>query len=562
MKNFNLIQLLLGGCFLLNSSLLYSQEIKTKPSTRFVILADRTGGEEKGIFPQIIEEINTLSPDFVISVGDLIDGYTTDENYLKKLWSEFEDIKGKLKVPFYPVPGNHDISNEWMAEKWEEHWGYSYRILEVENNLFLLLNTEEEGGGKISQKQVDYFQTALKKYNGNGWIYVFMHRPLWKSPDNNGYEKISALLENREKVIVFSGHEHHYLKRTIKGQKHYVLATSGGGNNLRNNFLGEFHHFFFVTMSDKEPIVSNILYNGIISEDIVCDTNEKLVNSLRDDSWIKILPTLLTDNYQDTIPIKIEISPATSSTIKVECTFPEEKGLKYSTSVVSTGITGQKLVIEEQLYNRKKENLSLMNPLELQLRVDAQGENEKKRITTNFKKKWLWDIERVCTAEEQWIDCPYPYYIKEEWDWHGMEDGAFSFSLSHSLKNLVLQLKLVDDIKIENKENPQALQDKVFLRFSSHLQHNNNENKEIILVGEKMYDKNYREIKKAKVQRQSNLLTLTIPKNYLRLGNKFSFNIGFMDHDNLLNQKPSILWWRPLESDSRGNPIFGIFIFE
>ena len=40
---------------------------------QFVVISDRTGGHRPRIFSQAVEQINLLQPEFVLSVGDLID---------------------------------------------------------------------------------------------------------------------------------------------------------------------------------------------------------------------------------------------------------------------------------------------------------------------------------------------------------------------------------------------------------------------------------------------------------------------------------------------------------
>src|SRR6478735_4351588 len=45
---------------------------------KFIVVSDRTGGHRERIFSKAVEQINLLQPEFVLSVGDLIEGYTTD----------------------------------------------------------------------------------------------------------------------------------------------------------------------------------------------------------------------------------------------------------------------------------------------------------------------------------------------------------------------------------------------------------------------------------------------------------------------------------------------------
>ena len=46
---------------------------------QFAIVTDRTGGHRAGVFEDAIRKLNLLQPEFVVRVGDLIEGYTKDE---------------------------------------------------------------------------------------------------------------------------------------------------------------------------------------------------------------------------------------------------------------------------------------------------------------------------------------------------------------------------------------------------------------------------------------------------------------------------------------------------
>src|SRR5690606_6387570 len=67
---------------------------------RFVIMADRTGGERGGVFDRAVDKVNLLQPEFVISVGDLVDGYTTDPGRIDQQWRQFESMIARLEMPF------------------------------------------------------------------------------------------------------------------------------------------------------------------------------------------------------------------------------------------------------------------------------------------------------------------------------------------------------------------------------------------------------------------------------------------------------------------------------
>src|SRR5215475_13420609 len=93
------------------NNLKFNNESKT---FRFAIVSDRTGGARAGVFERAVEQLNILQPEFVISVGDFIEGYTEEPEEITKQWKEFNSFVGKLEMPFFYLPGNHDISNPVM----------------------------------------------------------------------------------------------------------------------------------------------------------------------------------------------------------------------------------------------------------------------------------------------------------------------------------------------------------------------------------------------------------------------------------------------------------------
>src|ERR1700685_1785708 len=85
-------------------------EINNRPDTfRFAVISDRTGGHRPGIFLRSVRMINMLQPELVMSVGDLIEGYSEDPGQWALEWSEFESKLDMLQMPFFFCTGNHDM---------------------------------------------------------------------------------------------------------------------------------------------------------------------------------------------------------------------------------------------------------------------------------------------------------------------------------------------------------------------------------------------------------------------------------------------------------------------
>ena len=79
---------------------------------QFVVISDRTGGHRPGVFPKILEKVNLMQPELVMSVGDYIEGYTEDRATAEAEWAEIDDMIQTVEAPFFHVAGNHDYSNE------------------------------------------------------------------------------------------------------------------------------------------------------------------------------------------------------------------------------------------------------------------------------------------------------------------------------------------------------------------------------------------------------------------------------------------------------------------
>ena len=240
---------------------------------QFAIVTDRTGGHRGTVFEDGLSKVNLLEPEFVMSVGDLIEGYSHDPVAIASQWDEFETFVDRLDMPFFYLPGNHDIQNQVMAQVWKERFGPSYYHFVYRDVLFLCLNTEDGKRGNISEAQIEYAQRALAENEDVRWTLVFLHQPLWVYTDDDGelrdtgWAGIEALIRDRQHTV-FAGHFHSYFKYVRNEQNYFILATAGGVSGMRGPLYGEFDHAVWVTMMDDGPKVTNLMLDGIWDEDI------------------------------------------------------------------------------------------------------------------------------------------------------------------------------------------------------------------------------------------------------------------------------------------------------
>ncbi|MBY0525285.1 MAG: metallophosphoesterase [Gemmataceae bacterium] len=240
---------------------------------KFAIVSDRTGGHRARVFSQAVAQLNLMQPEFVLSVGDLIEGYKKEDDAAKlhDEWKEFQGFVGRLQMPFFYVPGNHDVANEYEEKLWKEKFGRRYYHFVYRNVLFLCLNADDPPGkdGGIGPEQVAYFKGVLEQNRNVRWTVVALHRPLWSQANvaKNGWLEIEGQMAGRP-YTVFAGHVHRYQKFVRNGQSYYQLATTGGGSKMRGVDYGEFDHIVWVTMKREGPVLANILLDGIYSENM------------------------------------------------------------------------------------------------------------------------------------------------------------------------------------------------------------------------------------------------------------------------------------------------------
>ena len=257
---------------------------------RFVVVTDRTGGHRDGVFEGAIPRINLLRPDFVVSVGDLIEGYSDDPQLLDRQWTEFEALVAGLEMPFFYAPGNHDMSSAVMAEAWHARFGPSFYHFVYRDALFLVLNSELFGmvhdptqplpGPWTQAEQMAMVERVLRENARARWTFVFIHQPLWDAatvpPD---WLRVEELLGSRP-YSVFAGHYHRYTKQVRHDRSFLTLATTGGASRLRGTSFGEFDEVAQVTLTEQGPVVANLRLDGILDENALTLERRRIADRL------------------------------------------------------------------------------------------------------------------------------------------------------------------------------------------------------------------------------------------------------------------------------------------
>lgn len=478
---------------------------------RFAVLPDRTGGAERGVFRDAMDEVNALAPDFVINVGDLIDGYVSDLSFSAAQWDEALGIVGKLDAPLFLVGGNHDLSNKLLKEDWINRFGRTYYHFTVSKDLFLILDTEENGDGSLSREQIEYFKPLIESFDGR-WIYVFMHRSLWIK-QNGGFAEIAALLKGRGHTVI-SGHEHAYYMEERDGMKYIQVATLGGSSQMRGIHVGEFDHILFVTAKDGGPVIANLSAGGQLPLDIVSPKTWPYVSTLTRQSYASIKPVMLDGDLQKKFTLTLCVTNPCDSDMQFTADSPEMDEYSFSPEHIETTIRPHGSQTFDIIATNRNMILSAEMP-EIWIKTSCGYIMDGDLVTLPSWKRVLLDWPHKVPCH---IECKHPDYVKEGWDWHSLDDGWFSFDINVRRNKLVISVRMHDDVKISPDSQDSAKPyDKVCISLQS---------------GGKDY---------------SWTLTsdgeVTLPMKKIK-GKTFLFNINFTDSDNAHNIKPSVLWWR------------------
>ena len=282
-----------------------SENFANRPDEfQFVIIGDRTGGANvQGTFELAMDQLNLLRPEFVINVGDLIEGYTRDKAELNSQWEEVEAMLGKLDMPFFLTRGNHDVSYPEAREVWEERHGAGYYYFIYNNVLFMALDSEDalrldpppgmEESIKLynrlqtedpekakamlaeflkdeaivaglskpvefPEEQIGWIRKTLAENADVRWTFLFMHEPSWENPSES-FRSIQALLKDRP-FTWFAGHLHYYDYDNFDGREYITMGPAGA--SWHHDGPGNVDHITWVTMTEAGPEIANIALKG------------------------------------------------------------------------------------------------------------------------------------------------------------------------------------------------------------------------------------------------------------------------------------------------------------
>ena len=212
----------------------------------FIIIGDRTGEAQPGVYEQVWQEAVAERPAFVVSVGDTIEGL--NDATAETQWSIVEQILAPYRrYPLYLAPGNHDIWSERSGSlfrkyaRHEPHYSFDY-----EQAHFTILDNSRSD--EFSAGELTFLERDLQAHVAQPVKFIVSHRPSWLMhavlADRNF--AVHRLAKKYGAQYVIAGHVHQMLHVDLDGVTYVSMASSGG--HLRASRKYEDGWFFGYTL--------------------------------------------------------------------------------------------------------------------------------------------------------------------------------------------------------------------------------------------------------------------------------------------------------------------------
>ncbi len=308
----------------------------------FVILADRTTGPREGVnvLRRAVEMTNDLDPAFVMTVGDMINGYNQAPEWMAEM-REYHDVMGSLSKPWYPVAGNHDVYERPATEEghialYKQHFGPLYYSFDYKWAHIICLFSDESLSfsnpavtQNMSSEQMQWLRDDLAATDAEQ-VYVFMHHPRWLYRGCNWPDVHDILVEDGRVAGVIAGHIHTYRDDgNHDGIHYYAMAVTGGSQGSFNASVN-MHHLNLVRVTRDgfsmtvHPIDS--FYSGAMARGEEVDE----MNRLNSGGWVRVRG-----------PVRASLSDRSDSGFTVEVWNPTSQPLTFDLELdLPAGATG------------------------------------------------------------------------------------------------------------------------------------------------------------------------------------------------------------------------------
>jgi predicted phosphodiesterase len=438
-----------------------------RPLFRFAILSDRTGGHTPGVYPRVIEEINLLNPDLVITVGDHIEGYGEDYARSDAEWDSVLVLLDAVEAPLYMTPGNHDIWDDESEGMYRARTGFEpYYSFDYQNTHFVVLdNSRFDVEADFPEEQVEWLTEDLSRNSEAENIFVFVHKPLWSQTLAMGEpDALHDVFVRYGVDAVFNGHLHHYFSTEFDGVDYTVIGSSGGvmyRSVEQPVTRGEFFQFGWVTVTDSGYELAVVDLGGIYPRDVVTQGDVREIDRIESE-LIRVGSVRVYDDASARAPVDLTVENGTDRVIDdvVEWSVPEGWSVEPEQALLAVN-PGETQTLTFMMTNRgdlyPAPRMSCRYPLSngrlLDVDVAARVMRTAKGVVAEDPPVIDGDVSDAC-----WGRCTPVRKLHAPYD--ETVDGATEFSFACDAENLYLSAVCYDPemvnlaAEVEERDGP------------------------------------------------------------------------------------------------------------
>jgi 3',5'-cyclic AMP phosphodiesterase CpdA len=253
---------------------------KLPPTFSFAVLGDNRAGDPAcdAVYQKLIAHVAERRPDLVMNTGDQIDKPGNVGH-----WKRFFESSQAVTAPYFLTVGNHDVhpevagSEETYKAQVDLPGNELYYSFVAWNALFIVLDSYRKGEDKkIAGEQFTWLEGVLAA-SKQKLRFVFVHHPLFPEQGKGKHhgnsldrykddrDRLHALFVKYGVTMVFAGHEHLYLRRTVDGIP-YIITGGGGAPLYADDLNGGFYHYVRMTVDGGRVSGEVVDLNGKIRD--------------------------------------------------------------------------------------------------------------------------------------------------------------------------------------------------------------------------------------------------------------------------------------------------------
>ena len=259
--------------------------VKTSTPFTFVVFGDNRPASKNApppeVFREIVSEIRTLHPAFVMTTGDLVLGDKNDTAVVNQEYNETLPLVRSMGVPVYFVAGNHEMRGSAADQSLYEkrvspklYYSFNYG-----NSHFVALDSDIVGQEhRITGAQFNWLERDLKSVQGKvKHIFVFAHQPMYPVSLHIGSsldvypadrDRLQGLFEKYHVGEFICGHEHLYDYSVHDGVTN-IISGGAGAPLYPSPHGGSFHHYLIITVDGGRIFISVVKPGAIIPANAV-----------------------------------------------------------------------------------------------------------------------------------------------------------------------------------------------------------------------------------------------------------------------------------------------------